>query len=399
MASLVALIGCASYDNVEVEAAVRRGMGLLGGPARFVKAGERILLKPNALYGADPARCISTHPAVLRGVGVVLKDAGALLCYGDSSAVMAGEGAMKRSGYGPVAAELGLEHVSLERGRPVSHPGALIAHRLVLAEGALAADGIVSVSKCKTHNLVRFTGAIKNQYGCVPGMTKGQYHAQYPDVYDFSRMLVDINTFLKPRLYVMDAVEAMEGNGPGSGVPRHLGVLLISADPVALDATACRIIHLPHSCVPTLALGEEAGLGTAETDGIELVGDALEQFVCPDFDVRREAPVGLSGGGLRRAIKSIATPRPVIVRQRCIRCGRCVNICPVTPRAVDWGPGGRSVPPRHRYASCIRCFCCNEVCPEKAIEVRTPLVGRLLPPLAYLSLLASRVAGRALRRS
>jgi hypothetical protein len=61
-------------------------------------------------------------------------------------------------------------------------------------------------------------------------MLKGQYHVKLPDPYDFAAMLVDINTFIKPRLYVMDGITAMEGNGPRSGKPKQLNVLLLSAD-------------------------------------------------------------------------------------------------------------------------------------------------------------------------
>jgi len=78
-------------------------------------------------------------------------------------------------------------------------------------------------------------------------------------------------------------------------------------------------------------------------------------------------------------------PRPVIDPALCTACGTCVQMCPVTPKAVDFPGGVRAgqtegdrTPPVHDYGLCIRCYCCQEVCPEHAIDVKTPLLGRLI---------------------
>ena len=127
----------------------------------------------------------------------------------------------------------------------------LLNKRFIFANTVLDADGIISLPKLKTHGLTRLTGAVKNQFGCVPGLAKGQFHAKMADPYDFSTMLVDINTFLKPRLYVMDAIMAMEGNGPRNGKPRQMNALMFSKDPIALDAVACKMVVLiPNTCPP-----------------------------------------------------------------------------------------------------------------------------------------------------
>jgi len=387
----VAVVRCASYEQPLVDAAVRRAADLLGGMGQFVRAGERIVLKPNVLYGAAPEKCITTHPSILTATARLALAQGATVTYGDSSAVLSPGHNLRRAGLSAAGEALGLRQADFETPVSVVHPKALLAHQLVLAKGALEADGLVSLAKLKTHNLTRLTGAVKNQYGCVPGMAKGRYHAQYPDVRDFCKLLVDITTRLRPRLYVMDAVMAMEGNGPGSGQPRNLGVILVSSDPVALDTVACRLVDMPPECVPTIALGEQAGLGTAQWENITLTGDPLDPLIDRQFDAVRLPPVPLGRGRVRRALKELLTPRPVIRAVRCVRCGRCVDVCPVSPKAVDWGAQGRQAPPVHSYSRCIRCFCCNEVCPEKAVDVVTPWLGRMLPPLAFLSLLATRI--------
>jgi len=375
----VALIRCDTYADAQVLKAVRTGLDLLGGISMFVKPGERIVMKPNILIGTDPDKGVTTHPTIFKAVGKLLRDAGASVYYGDSPSFGKSEPNLRRSGLKQVGEELGFILADFDSGRPVSHKDALLVKKFVIANGVLDSDGLVSLPKLKTHGLVRFTGAVKNQFGCVPGLLKSQYHVKLPDPYDFATMLVDLNTLIEPRLYVMDGIRAMEGNGPRSGKLKQLNVLLLSIDPIALDATACRIIDLDPEVVPTSRPGEKAGLGTYHIENIELVGESVESFLDPGFEVNRTPPVHSSGGRFRTFIKNRITQRPVIDKAKCTSCGICVEMCPVEPKAVDWDKGDQSKPPRHDYDRCIRCYCCQETCPEGAIFIDSPLLGRLLP--------------------
>jgi len=192
-------------------------------------------------------------------------------------------------------------------------------------------------------------------------------------------MLVCLNLYIRPRLYIVDGIMAMEGNGPRNGDPVKLNVVLFSADPIALDATMCRIIDLNPEFVPTLKPGKEWGLGTYLCEEIELVGDPLEDFINKNFKVVRSPVKSVtSPSGAITTFKNLISPRPVIETDKCGQCGVCVKMCPVTPKAVDWHDGDKSRPPTHKYERCIRCFCCQELCPERAIKVQIPLLGRLL---------------------
>ncbi|MFC2071025.1 DUF362 domain-containing protein, partial [Chloroflexota bacterium] len=281
----VALIRCTTYDDDKVLKAVRTGLDLLGGISAFTKPGERIVVKPNVLIGTDFNKGATTHPVVFKAVGKLLMDAGASVYYGDSSAVGKSKPNLRRSGLKHVGDELGFNLADFDSGRPVSHKDALLVKKFIIANGVLDSDGLVSLPRLKTHGLVRFTGAAKNQFGCIPGLLKSQYHVKLPNPYDFATMLVDLNTLIKPRLYVMDGIRAMEGNGPRSGKLKQLNVLLLSSDPVALDATACRIIDLDPEFVPTSIPGEKAGLGTYHAENIELVGESIESFLDKSFEV------------------------------------------------------------------------------------------------------------------
>lgn len=392
-ASTVAVVHCRSYEKNEIRQAVKRGIALLGGTNRFAKLKEHILLKPNVLWPTDPAKCVITHPMLLWAIADVMKETGARFSYGDSSAGFSkSKTAMQRCGYEDLLRPLGVNSQLFDKNRDVVLSDGVSGKRLLLAEEVLAADGIINVPKLKSHGLTRLTGAVKNLYGCVVGMTKGDYHARFPDPYDFSNLLVDIAKVVRPRLHIMDAVEAMEGNGPQSGTPKKLGILLFSSDPIALDTVACQLINLPAEYVPTIPAGVKAGLGCGDAARITLVGDPLSGFIDRSFKVVRIPPSKLPQRGIFASIRRYFLPRPVIRRKRCVKCGRCVSVCPVDPKALVQLSQHQF--PEYDYRKCIRCYCCHEVCPEKAIVIKEPLTRKLLPFAPYISLLVTNIINK-----
>ena len=400
--SIVALVRCDRYDEDLVNTAVAKGIALLGGAEAFFKKGEKIVLKPNVLVAVHPDHAATTHPAVMGAVMKALQSFGCKLTCGDSPGFGNPAHALKVAGIASVAEKYNVPLADFEHSKRVTHTTGKMLRSFPLVKGVLEADGLVSVGKFKTHGLVRITGAVKNQFGCVPGLHKTRYHAKLPVVHDFSQFIVDINTFIKPRLYIIDAIVAMEGNGPNSGDPKKLGYLLLSADPVACDATASRIISLNPEFVPTCRAGFHSGLGVYHEDRIELVGDPIEAVKDKTFRVVRKPAVSLDGIGVTAEIKSHLLPRPVINRANCSRCGRCVEICPVESKALVWPPERKEndLPPVYNYRKCIRCFCCQEICPSKAISIKKTLLVILLPAVSVGVILRSgiRFALRQIKR-
>jgi uncharacterized protein (DUF362 family)/NAD-dependent dihydropyrimidine dehydrogenase PreA subunit len=376
--SRVALVRCNSYDQEAVNEAVGCGLTLLGGPQALMKPGEHLLLKPNLLAADPPEKNTATHPAVFQAAAHYLQNAGARLSYGDSPAAHRPLTAARKAGIADAAEVLGIPLADFTNGKTVSFPEGNLIKQFTIAEDVLAADGIINVCKMKTHALTRMTGAVKNLFGCIPGTLKAEFHAKLQNEELFSQMLLDLNRLLQPRLSVMDGIIAMEGNGPRNGTARPVHVLLFSTDPVALDATAARIMNLDTALVPTLAWAKTWGFG--EVDHIEIIGDALESFVVRDFDANRRRGSTTDGksGTMYRLVKNWIVPRPVINSDKCTRCGTCVKICPVSPKAVDWQDGDHKKSPSYTYERCIRCYCCQETCPEDAIQVQIPPLGKLI---------------------
>jgi uncharacterized protein (DUF362 family)/ferredoxin len=375
--STVALVRCDDYDPDTVHDALRRGVELLGGLDRFVRPGERILLKPNILAGDDPAKAVTTHPAVLAGCARLFQAGGAIVSFGDSPGMENAVHAAKGSGLEEAGRRCGATLGDFGNGGPLDYPAGQMVSSFPAARAVHACDAIVNLPKLKTHQLTRLTGAIKNLFGCIPGKRKALYHVQFQDVMDFCGLLIDINLCLRPRLHVLDAVVAMEGNGPRGGDPRPLNCLVLSADPVAVDATACRLVDLDPTFMPTSVIGQERGLGYYQEEAIVYVGDALESFRRPDFKLVRKPVYGNASYTFYSTIKRLVVPRPTIDAARCVRCGLCVGACPLPEKALRFH-NDRTRPPQYDYNRCIRCYCCQEMCPERAIARKTPLLGHLL---------------------
>lgn len=375
--SRVILLPCDTYREEIVYENLKKGLEALGGISGLIGKEEKILLKPNLLKRAEVERAVITHPAVVGAFGRILREEGyEHIVLADSC----GNGTTKRiirgTGMDARLEELGIPALDFSAGENVAYPEGIQAKEFIIAKELLEADCVISLCKMKTHALERITGAVKNSYGFIYGLNKAVGHTKYPSADSFARMLVDLNRCVKPRLYVMDGIVAMEGNGPGSGDPVSMNVLLMSKDPVALDSVFCHLIDLKPRLVPTNYHGEKMGLGTWKKEEIELVTpegvismeEAEEKYGNPAFHVDRTVDKNGMWEKMAKAL-NLFQKKPYIDEKRCIRCGICVKSCPVPGKAVDFKKGNGQ-PPVYDYKKCIRCFCCQEMCPEKAIKVK-----------------------------
>lgn len=376
--SKVILIPCDTYEEKEVYEKLKKGIELLGGIEKFVGKDEKILLKPNLLKKAELERAVITHPAVVGGFARLLRENGYKnIILADSC----GHGTTKRviqgTGLDTCLEELNIPAIDYTEGVEVKYPEGVQAKEFIMPKELVESDCVISLSKMKTHALERITGAVKNSYGFIYGLHKAKGHTLYPSADSFARMLIDLNACVKPRLFIMDGVVAMEGNGPGSGEPVPMNVLLLSEDAVALDSVFARLVYLKPELVPTNYHGEKMGYGVWQEDRIEVItpdgiqdmNSVVQQFGNPKFDVdRREIRTGGKWNKIARAF-NLFQKKPYIEKDKCIKCGICVKSCPVPEKAVDFKKG-RHQPPVYDYKKCIRCFCCQEMCPEKAIKVK-----------------------------
>ncbi|MDO5135289.1 MAG: DUF362 domain-containing protein [Eubacteriales bacterium] len=376
--SKVIILPCTAYEEENIYRQIKKGLELLGGLSSLIGKEEKILLKPNLLKQAEVERAVITHPVVVGAFARLLREEGyERIVLSDSCGHGTVERIIRGTGMDDYLRDYDIPAIEFSQGEVCPYPQGTQAKEFVLPKELLEADCVISLSKMKTHALERLTGAVKNSYGFVYGRNKAMGHVKYPSADSFARMLVDLNRMVGPRLYLMDGIVAMEGNGPGSGDPVAMNVMLLSRDPVALDGVFARLVHVDPYLIPTNYHGEKMGLGTCREEEICLLlpdggeismEEAVKTYGNPGFQVDRQVHRRNIWSRMASALK-LFQKKPYILADRCIRCGICVKSCPVPEKAVDFRKG-RDQPPVYDYKRCIRCFCCQEMCPQKAIKVK-----------------------------
>ncbi|MDP2919259.1 MAG: DUF362 domain-containing protein [Dehalococcoidia bacterium] len=372
----VAIARAPRYDAGELHSSITRCLDLIGGLDMVVRSGAKVFVKINHLPPpSPPERGIVTHPVFTEAVLQLLKEVGADITVGDDVEAEGADGFVL-SGYREMCKRLGMRLVNLrETGFTLKKCDGRALKEVYISRVPLESDVIINLSKLKTHSLTLLTGGVKNMYGCIPIGLRRRFHGDFLRVEDFCRMLVDVYSLVPPHLTIMDGVMAMEGEGPGNGQMRNLGLVLASRDAVALDAVAGQIIGLEPADVLTTRFASERGLGAGDLSRIEIVGEKIDSVAVSNFKlpaaVSRVA-VGNAPRFLGKFVVSQISPQPHVRKNNCTACGECVKACPTGAIAI---PEDFAVVD---YASCIRCMCCHEVCRFNAIIPRRPFLGNVI---------------------
>lgn len=374
MQSKVGLYHCAKYDPSLIEELLEKAFSEQPQWLAAIKPNQKVFLKLNLLLKKKPAEAVTTHPALVEAVTRILQRRGAQVTIGDSPG-----GPYLASRMKNIYKACGIEEIAQRTGaqlnfdlseRHVSFPQGKVAKAFDLITPVVEADIVISLPKLKTHQMTKYTGAVKNHFGTIPGLKKADYHIKMPELLDFSEMLVDLALCVKPQLHIMDGIVGMQGHGPSAGEPVQVGALLVSTDPFALDVTALELVKISPHTVPTVVCAQQRGLVSSLLE-IEVIGSPwetwkLQPFVAPS--VRSHARFPIVPEFIHRSLR----PRPHFVVDKCVRCGDCVACCPAKALVIKGGP------PQLDLNACIRCFCCQELCPQKAVVVKRNPLGRFL---------------------
>ncbi|EDZ95577.1 DUF362 domain-containing protein [Limnospira fusiformis KN01] len=256
---LVSLIQASSYEPLALRHSLEALLEPWGGVRRWVKPGDRVLLKPNLLTGSRPTKECVTRPELVAEVARLVKEVGGQPFLGDSPAFGSALGVAKANGYLPLIRELDLPVVEFH-GRQYS-TATQEFERLRLSREAMEADVVINLPKVKSHTQLTMTLGVKNLFGCVPGKMKAWWHMEAgKDADRFGRMLVETARAIAPELTVIDGIIAHEGNGPSNGEPRLLGLLGASEDVFALDRAMVEVLGVQWDLVPTLVAAKSLGL-------------------------------------------------------------------------------------------------------------------------------------------
>ena len=371
MYNKVGIERCQSYNPEEVYSALKKTVDLAGYPD---VSGKTVLLKPNILSDTVPEKAVTTHPVFLEAAIRLVREMGSKhILVGDSPGIQGPGFSGRASGLGEAARKNGAEWVDFTRETiDVSCPEGRVIKKIHLTHAVREADLIISLPKLKTHQLMYFTGAIKNTFGLVPSLLKTPFHARFSGRDSFAAMLVDLNMAVKPAYAFMDAVTGMEGPGPGSGSPRHVGLVLASSNILALDVAACLIIGYPPGVIPSNKEALNRKYWLSDFSEIEYPGLSPAEVRIPDylkisFNKKNSQFVDFLLPRSVKRLRDSRLPGPKINHDSCIRCGDCIRIC--SSGVMSFTGEGKERKVIIDNKRCIRCFCCHEICPAKAIDI------------------------------
>jgi len=385
MKTNVYIVKCESYEKADEK--INELINLMGGIGQFAKNGEKITLKANLLGAIPPEKAVSTHPSVVAAIGRLAKKEGAVPLIADSpgSGYLYNEATLKKlyktCGMYDAAEQAGID-LNMDTGHErVSFPQGKLLKQIDVIKPIIQADGVFNMCKMKTHLYMHVSGAVKNHFGIIPGLSKVGFHAKLFDKERFADMLLDLSFYVAPRLTIMDAVLAMEGEGPGaSGTPRHVGLLLASTSDLALDVAAGEIMGLPHDHNPVLMAAKRRAASPYKIEDVNVIGEDLCGLKIPDYKFPSTAK-GFSSTVeknpvVRKILTSALTKYPVIAKGRCAGCGMCAAACPQKMIAMVTRKGKKKA--HINLKDCIRCYCCHELCPHKAVDIKSRFLYKAL---------------------
>jgi len=378
----VSLVRIEDYSSEKIRKGLSESLALHGGLKKLVPSKSSIFIKINHLSPASPPeKAIITHPAFTKEVIKLLLELNCHITVGDDIQSKEEDGFIA-SGYRQMCEEQGVRLINLkETGfQEVDCRGQLLK-KAYISSKILEADVVINLPKLKTPSFTIYTGAVKNMYGIIPHGLRLHYHRLYQRNEIFSQMLVDIFSCVPPHITIMDAITAMEGEGPSAGNPKPLGLVLASQDAVAVDAVAAELIGIPPEEIFSIQNAHERGLGIGRMEEIEVLGEMVQEVRKEDF--KHSA---LAVGFLRRKIPAflyayfqdqlIFTPK--VRENKCTGCMECVEVCPAH---VVREQGNKVIIQKNL---CIHCMCCHEVCRFQAIKLKQRPIGKFIRKAASL---------------
>jgi uncharacterized protein (DUF362 family) len=251
------------------KATVNKAIDLLGGIERFIKSGDRVLIKPNIGFAKAPSLGATTNPELVAEV--------VRLCYtrGKASEVFVSdnpisdaESCFTLSGIGKAASEAGGKIILPKDSyfKPFTLPNAaLIKNWPILHEPLKGIHKIIGIAPIKDHNRSVASMSMKNWYGLLGGR-RNIFHQ------DINTIIVELAMMVRPTLVILDGTEVMMTNGPTGGSItdlRKANTLIASCDQVAADAFGCTLLNLQPADLLYLAKAQALGIGTADYQSLK----------------------------------------------------------------------------------------------------------------------------------
>lgn len=359
------------YDKEKVMRCVKDALLLLGGIGKFVKGGNKVLLKPNFVAPRPQHAGATTDLRVLEEIVNEVRDCGATPIVAESSGIeFDTDLTFKILGVKDWADREGIELVNVDREKSVKVKidNGCILKTVLVPRIVKNVDIIINVPKIKTHVLTTVSLGLKNIMGLLLPSEKRKMHTR-----GLEYAIMDLKRAITPDLTVVDGIIAMQSDGAVYGDPINLGVIVSGENVIGVDYVCCRIMCVEAEEVAYF----KRAFGAFNPNDLQVLGEDIDlvkkTFVLP----RKKTAYRLTYESLfyldavlskiirKKTVLStifryIGT-RPKIEHEKCQEsCRECLDVCPV--QAID---KNRKI----RTNLCVRCLFCYEACKHNAIKI------------------------------
>jgi uncharacterized protein (DUF362 family) len=251
-------------------AATRKALEALGGISRFVKKGQRIVLKPNMSFTRTPEFGATTHPQVVATVAQACMEAGAQQVLVLDHTLHRAELCLERTGIRDACKDIPSVHVLAlqERKffREIKIPQGKVLDRVEVMKEVLDSPVLINIPVAKSHSATGVSMGIKGLMGLI--WDREIFHSQV----DMNQALADLATVIKPQLTILDATRALTSGGPGGpGEVKKPNLIIAGIDPVAVDSYGVSVVPwygqtFKGRQVEHLQIAHQRGLGKIEVE-------------------------------------------------------------------------------------------------------------------------------------
>jgi len=370
MKETVSLIKNTAYGRDRLIKDVEKHFEHLGGLEKIIPENAKVVIKPNLVSGEKPEKAVTVHPDLVYAIVEVVKRRTSDITIAESPGGPHSDVRLKNIYKVTGLADIDCEKIYEPQVKEIEYPDGIRCKTFSVIKEIAEADVLISAAKLKTHGMMAYTGAVKNLFGAIFSLEKVEFHFRYNNRSDFSDMILDLCLALKPTVSFIDGIVGMEGEGPTSGTPKAANCTIAALNPFACDVVGASLIGIDEKISGQLARSYDRGL-TPRIDGIEIKGDSFEELKTK-FDIPVSLENTVSFGflkvlpkGIRSFIERTLAPKPVVIKDGCVGCGKCVESCPQKTIHIK---DKKAV---IKYGDCIRCYCCQELCPQHAVEIKS----------------------------
>ncbi len=363
----VSIVKNESYNIDSLYHAVKESLEKIGFQIPHKKT---VFIKPNILAQNKPEQHSVTHYSVVDALCRLLKQNECTIRIGDSIAFFQRKltkKAFRTTKLFDVAKKYNAELVAFDE-EPLIRvdENIQVFKELYIPKKLLESDMVIDVCKLKTHGSgLRLTGVIKNMFGCLPGGYKQKIHLWTNSFFDLADVFLDIINIVKPSLYIMDAVIALDGGPSAMGKPVPVGAILSSTNPAALDYVACKIVGYEPEEISVLVRAKKRKM-ISDYKTVEIIGE----LPVVRFEKIKKGSIPDKTEGIF-ITETYVYPR--IKSLKCNQCADCIQFCPVNAFIKN---------DRNKfhidYEKCIHCYYCISACPKRAIGTKSSFKNKLL---------------------